>query len=103
SRSESAGSILPVISSVTSVIDTVIEARLPGPAGSSSARVLARQPFSSRSRSGVELYWSALRTQWWFVMMRPSGDTNDALHPPSDTTAPIGEPARFEKRFASTL
>ena len=30
---------------------------------------------------------SALVTQWWLVMTRPSGETNEALHPPRWTIA----------------
>src|ERR1019366_6575860 len=40
-----------------------------------------------RFSEGDELYCSAPCTQWWLVMTSPSGDTNDAEHPPSETTA----------------
>src|SRR5260221_10531796 len=33
--------------------------------------------------------------------MRPSGDTNDALQPPSETIAPIGWPVRSANAFGS--
>ena len=54
-----------------------------------------------RSRCGVELNCSAPKPQWWFVTMSPSGDTNEALQPPSEITAPIGSPVRSAKRCAS--
>ena len=91
----------PAISSVTSFTETVTNTREPGPFHSSSARERATNPSSSRFRSGVELNWSAPMTQWWFVAMRPSGETKDALQPPSDTIAPIGWPVSSAKRFAS--
>src|SRR5688500_14777916 len=47
-----------------------------------------------RSRSGGELYCSAPWTQWWLVTTRPSGDTNAALQPPSETIAFMGKPVR---------
>jgi len=33
--------------------------------------------------------------------MSPSGETKEALQPPSETTAPIGSPVRSAKRFGS--
>src|SRR5512140_1493214 len=33
--------------------------------------------------------------------MSPSGETKDALHPPSETMAPIGKPVRSAKAFGS--
>ena len=57
-RSSSFGSIFPVIASVTSFTETVTKTREPGPFESSSSRVFARKPSTSRFRCGVELYWS---------------------------------------------
>ena len=91
-----------MISSDTSRTETVTETRAPGPFQSSSAFVFARKPFSIRFRSGVELYWRAPWTQWWFVTISPSGETNEALQPPSDTMAPIGKPVRSAKVPGST-
>src|SRR5450759_2547307 len=51
--------------------------------------------------SGFELYWSAPCTQWLFVTMSPSGDRKEALHPPSDTIAPMGWPVRSAKACGS--
>jgi hypothetical protein len=100
-RSGVLGLIFPAISSVISFTETVTYTREPGPFQSSSAFVFARYPSSRRFFSGVELYWRAPATQWWFVAMRPSGETNEALHPPSDTIAPMGWPVRSAKAFGS--
>ena len=56
-----------------------------------------------RLRSGFELYWRAPCTQWLFVTTRPSGDTNEALQPPSETIAPIGWPVRSAKACGSPV
>ena len=58
------GSSLPLIASVTSATETVTQTFEPGPFQSSSPRVFARKPSTSRFRSGVELYWSEPTTQW---------------------------------------
>ncbi len=44
---------------------------------------------------------SAPCTQWWLVTIRPSGDTNDAVQPPSDTTALSGEASGSDSVLAS--
>lgn len=44
---------------LTSVTALVTKMRLPGAAGNSSPKFLARKPLASRSRSGVEL-WATL-------------------------------------------
>ena len=75
---------------VTSVNVCATLTRWVGPAQRSSARVLARKPFSRRLSSGVELSWSAPCTQWWLVTTSPSGETNEAVQPPSETTADSG-------------
>ena len=90
-----------MIASVTSFTDTVTNTRAPGPFDASSSRVFARKPSTSRFRCGVELYWRAPVAQWWFVAIRPSGETNEAVQPPSDTIAPIGCPVRSAKAEGS--
>ena len=40
-------------------------------------------------------------TQWWFVAIRPSGETNEAVQPPSETIAPMGWPVRSAKAAGS--
>ena len=100
---ESDAGMLPVTCAVTSSMFVVTKMREPGPAGSSSSRVLARKPLVMRSRCGVELNCSAPNPQWWLVTTSPSGETNDALQPPSEMTAPIGSPVRSAKRCAIDL
>ncbi len=89
--------MFPMMPSLTSFAETVTQTREPGPFQSSSARVLARYPPTIRFRSGFELNWRADWTQWLFVTMRPSPETNDALQFPSvtrliDSSAPDGGP-----------
>ena len=47
-----------MIASVTSFTETVTNTRAPGPFDTSSSRVFARKPSTSRFFCGVELYWS---------------------------------------------
>src|SRR5690606_6557813 len=65
-----------------------------GPPDSSSPRVAALKPDSIRFFSGVEFNCRLPYAQWWFVTTRPWGDTKLAVHPPRETTAPIGCPVR---------
>src|ERR1041385_5223973 len=44
---------------------------------------------------------SACCTQWWLVTIRPSGDTNDAVQPPSETTALSGDASGSDSVLAS--
>ncbi len=102
-RSVAAASMPAVMSRVTSTTDVVTNTRDPGPFGNSSASVGAKYPFVSRFRSGVELNCRPPVTQWWFVTIRPSGDTKDAVQPPRDTMAPIGWPVRSANDFGSPV
>lgn len=77
----------PRIFSVTSVTARVTNTRADGPLFFSSARVFARKPSLRRFASFVLLCWSAPVAQWWFVAIRPSGEMNDAEHPPRLTIA----------------
>src|SRR5690606_18941936 len=55
------------------------------------------------SSFGVELYCSAPVTQWWLVMINPSGDTNEAEQPPRYTTEPKGSPMGEVSCFGSSF
>ena len=66
-----------MIASVTSLTETVTNTREPGPFESSSSRVFARKPSTSRFFCGVALNWSDPCTQWWLVAIRPSGETKE--------------------------
>src|SRR5687768_17502740 len=52
----------------------------------SSLRLEARNPFSTRSFSAVELSARQVATQWWLVNTRPSGETNEPVQPVSSRT-----------------
>jgi hypothetical protein len=35
----------------------------------------------------LEFIWSAPKAQWWLVMIKPSGETNEEEQPPSQGVA----------------
>src|SRR3954447_10725738 len=88
---------------VTSLNAWATETRCAGPAGFSSARVAAMKPSSTRFWPAflLVLIWSACWTQWWLVTISPSGDTNDAVQPPSETTALSGDASGSDSVRAS--
>ncbi len=90
------------ISWVTSLYAWTTITRCAGPADGSSACVLARKPSSTRFFSRVELSCSAPCTQWWLVTMSPSGDTIDAVQPPSQTTLSSGCDSGLASALASS-
>src|SRR5688572_11243351 len=69
-----------LIFAVTSSIRCVMQIEYPF-AGISPALLSALNPVSTRSFSGVEADTSASNPQWWFVRIKPSGETNSAVQP----------------------